>query len=129
MSENKPQVEPEVEEVVGDLANDALTTLFEKMTEQLGKMSKDGKVDPDEQRAANQALFFLKCWEEAAAVAGTPGERLGMDDHAVVAAGMFVVSQLLADTEWQNLNQRELLRVLFTMGVLTGIEYQERRHA
>lgn len=111
-----------------DLSED-LSTLASKMSRVLKSMSGDGEIDPQEAHLASQALFFLKCWEEAGNNAKTSAEEvLGMSPIALKAATMFIVSSTLADEHWKDQTQHQLLVALFLMGVFTGIEHQERKH-
>ena len=120
MQEEKPQVAPEDDM---DLAQD-MNTLVAKMRKVLGLMSENGEVDPEEAHLANEALFFLKCWEEASGHADSQ-EVLGMNPVALKAASLFVATQSHDMFE----GKTEMAMGMFLMGVFTGIEYQERKHA
>lgn len=126
MQEEKPQVAPEDD--MADLANDDLGSLLSKMRRVLKSMSKDGEVDLEEARMAADALFFLKCWEEAANTADAE-KILGMDDAALKASTMFVLHQVLADPQLAKQEPQAIMMQMFIMGIFTGIEYQERKHA
>lgn len=125
MQEERPQVAPEDEM---DLSQD-MSTLAAKMIKVLKSMTADGDVDPEESNLAMEALFFLKCWEEAATHADDPEGVLGMSKPALQASTMFIVNNVLNDPDFKGQTTQALLAYLFIMGVFTGIEYQERKHA
>lgn len=123
MAEENPQVAPEDQM---DLSQD-LNTLIGQMSKVLKNMTKDGDVDPEESKLATEALFFLKCWEEASTAAGAE-EVLGMSSVALQAAAMFVTTNTLSDTDFGNADKVSFGMAMFLMGIFTGIEYQERKH-
>lgn len=125
--ENRENPIPEKDRV--DLRNTDFESAKQQFEKNVEKLIDNGMFDKNDMEAASQGLFFLKCWESAAEETVSVGQTLGMDDDAAAAAAMFIASQVLADPDFAKLDKPSLVRTILMMGVLTGIEYQERRHA
>ena len=85
----------------------------------------DAGIDPS---AIEQAMLLIEANARSTEYADAPHERLGMQEDALIAALRYIANSLL-ECDLTVMDPEQAAAFFLVIGIITGVEWQEMRHA